>query len=388
MLLKQLLHQPSISPNLLFRDPFMEHDPEQLVQEVIGLANADVNGARYIIFGINRGAMEGSGLVGIAEDVIADLKKAHRLISAMIKPVLQLAFVFDKIDGKLVGALEIDGCDAAPYIVRRDYSKKLAGGQSWIREERELRAVEPVDLERIRDRVAGKQTWAVEIGFGDQPDCERLELKIPDTSNPPSMQAKQQIKQTLDWKKSVKNTLGTMNTQMCRLFHVQEHGAEAEFDTRGMDTLIGLHEDIEDEFNETDAYYFLEEKALKLNLTICNKDEEGLEDVLIELAFPRIEGFDVTDRLYSCLDDKRSQLEIEMLDYPKVQRVKNGAIASASLGHLAPNRPQQVFNCALRLAVGPTMRGKKVAIVYTLRAKNKQSLGRGRLKMIFGEVAA
>ncbi|MFQ6006411.1 MAG: helix-turn-helix domain-containing protein [Woeseia sp.] len=366
----------------------MEHDPEQLVQEVIGLANIDVNGARYIIFGVNLGTMEGSGIVGIAESAIADLKKAHRLISALIKPVLQLAFIFDKIDGKLVGALEIDGCDAAPYVVRRDYSKKLAGGQSWIREGSQLRGVDPIDLEQIRARVGRKQTWAVKIGFDDQPDCQLLELKIPDTSNPPSIQAKRQIKQTLDWKKKVKDTFGTITTRVSRLLHVRQHGIEAEFDPRGTNTLIDLQENSGNEFTEADAYFFFEEKALKLNLTICNKDEDGLEDVSIKLAFPRIQDFDVADRLYPGPEDKRTRLEIEMAGYPEVQRLKHGILARASLGYLAPNSPQQVFSCALRLAVGPTMRGKKVAIKYTLRAKNKQSPGRGRLKIKFGEVSA
>ncbi len=388
MLLKQLLHQPSISPNLLFRDPFMEHNPEQLVQEVIGLANIDVNGARYIIFGVNVGTMEGSGIVGIAESAIADLKKAHRLISALIKPVLQLAFIFDNIDGKLVGALEIDGCDAAPYVVRRDFSKKLAGGQSWIREGKQLRGANPIDLEQIRARVGRKQAWAVKIGFDDQPDCELIELKIPDTSNPPSIQAKQQIKQTIDWKKKTQDTLGTDNTHISRLLHVHEHGVEAEFDSRDIITLTDLHETIGDEFIEADDYYFFEEKALKLNLTICNKDEDALEDVSIKLTFPRTQDFDLVDRLYTGPDNKRSRLEIEMAGYPEVQRLKHGTLARASLGDLAPNRPQQVFSCALRLAVGPTMRGKKVAIKYTLRAKNKQSPGRGRLEIKFSEVSA
>ncbi len=366
----------------------MEHNPEQLVQEVIGLANIDVNGARYIIFGINVGTTEGSGIVGIAESDIADLKKAHRLISALIKPVLQLAFIFDQIDGKLVGALEIDGCDAAPYVVRRDFSKKLAGGQSWIREGRQLRGVDPVDLEQIRARVARKQTWAVKIGFNDQPDCELLELKIPDTSKPPSTQAKQQVKQAIDWKEKVADKFGTVNTQIHRLLHVHEHGIETDFDSRDISTLTDLHGSIGYEHAEADAYYFFEEKALKLNLTICNKDEEGLEDVSIKLAFPRTQDFDVADRLYTGPDDKRTRTEIEIAGYPEVQQLKHGTVACASLGYLAPNSPQQVFSCALRLAVGPMMRGKKVAIKYTLRAKNKQGTGRGRLKIKFGEVSA
>lgn len=388
MLLKQLLQQTSMSPGLLFRDPFMEQNPENLVQDVIGLANADVDGARYMIFGVNKGAMEGSGIVGIAENAIADLKKAHRLISALIEPVLQLAFIFDRIDGKVVGALEIDGCDAAPYVVQRNFSRKLARGQSWIREGTQIRCAEPVDLEQIRSRVARKQAWAVKIGFGDQPGCELLEMIIPDTSSPPSVRARNKVKQTLEWKQKAKDALGTLNTRISRLLHVRDHGVDAEFDPRGLETLIGLHGEIESDFAETDQYYFFEEKAVKLNLTVCNEDEDGLEDVSVELAFPRIDGFDVADRLYTGPNDQRTQLEVEMLDYPEVKRLKNGTIARASIGYLAPNRPQQVFNCALRLAVGRTMRGKKIGIMYTLRAKNKQGRGRGRLKIKFGEVFA
>lgn len=388
MLLKQLLQQPRSSPNLLYRDPFINQSPEQLVQEVIGLANTDVDGARYLIFGVNVGSMEGNGIVGITDSVIVDLKKAHRLISALIKPVLQLAFIFDKFDGKVVGALEIDGCDAAPYVVRRDFSKELCAGQSWIREGRQLLAVESIDLEQISARVARKQTWAVKIGFDDEPECDHLELNIPDTSNPPSIQAKEQIKKTLDWKASIKNSLGTLNTRMSRILHVRQHGIEAEFDRRGMDTLIGIHGNIGNEFTEADDYYFYEEKALKLNLTICNKGEDGLEDVSIKLAFPRTQDFDIADHLYTGPNDERTRLEIEMADYPDVQRNEHATVARASLAYLAPNCSERVFGSALRMAVGPTMRGKKVAIKYTLRAKNKQSPGRGRLKIKFGGVSA
>lgn len=42
------------------------------------------------------------------------LTKAHRAVSALVKPIVHLAFIFDKIEGRLVGALEIDGCDDGP----------------------------------------------------------------------------------------------------------------------------------------------------------------------------------------------------------------------------------------------------------------------------------
>ena len=149
MLLRQLLESPKTSSKLLIYDPFQEHDQEELVKEVIGLANADVDGPRNILFGFNAGAIEGGGIVGIAESAMADLKKAHRLLSTLIEPVLHLAFIYDRINGKLIGTLEIDGCNDGPYVVGRDFSAKLSRGQSWIREGWDLRALERAELIQI-----------------------------------------------------------------------------------------------------------------------------------------------------------------------------------------------------------------------------------------------
>ena len=65
MLLQQLIQKPIASSKLVVCDPFRMPEPAELVKEVIGLANADVDGPRYILFGINPGGMEGSKIVGI-----------------------------------------------------------------------------------------------------------------------------------------------------------------------------------------------------------------------------------------------------------------------------------------------------------------------------------
>ncbi|NNL47377.1 MAG: hypothetical protein HKO76_03330, partial [Acidimicrobiia bacterium] len=86
MLLKQLIQHPTTSSKLLVCDPFHMAGKEELVKEVIGLANADVDGPRYILFGINPAAMDGNKIVGIQEGFMWDLKKAHRYISELIEP--------------------------------------------------------------------------------------------------------------------------------------------------------------------------------------------------------------------------------------------------------------------------------------------------------------
>ena len=119
---------------------------EELVKEVIGLANATVRGPRHVLFGINPGAIEGSKIVGMSEDAIANLKKAHRHVSVMIDPPVSLAFIFDEFGGKLVGALEINECGEGPFVVAQDYSRELEKGKCWIRDGRDLRAVDVAEL--------------------------------------------------------------------------------------------------------------------------------------------------------------------------------------------------------------------------------------------------
>jgi len=380
MILTQLLQQPKTSSKLFVCDPFREQGQEELLKEVIGLANADVDGPRYILFGVNVGAMDGSGVVGIAESAMADLKKAHRLLSALIEPVLHLAFIFDRINGKLVGALEIDGCDEGPYVVGKDFSETLSRGQTWVREGRELRAVEGTDLASTGAEQPDEPFIPppISVGFNDQPDCKVLEMSVPDTSNPPFAGEKQKVKEPRNLQKAIKDTIETVTTQILRLRPGYEPDIAA--DTAELKESKTL-------FADADNHYFYEEKALQLNLIVSNDGEEIVRDVDIELGFPRLPDFDVADHLYVSPFDKRSPHELKNLGYPKVQRDASAIMVRSSIGVLAPRSPEPAFRCALRMAVGPGMQGKKIAIHYTLRGQNEQEFGRGRLKIIFGKLA-
>lgn len=160
-----------------------------------------------------------------------------------------------------MGALEIDGCENAPFVVRRDYSKKLIGGHSWIREGRQFRDANPEDLDAIREHVGRAHAWEIAAGFNDRAECELLQLEIPDTSNPPSRQEQKQVKKTMDWKKTTMEELGTINTHMFRLMHVRQHGSDAEFDSRDLETLVDVHDKGTIESAIADDHFFYEEKG-------------------------------------------------------------------------------------------------------------------------------
>ncbi len=385
MLLRQLIQNPSNCSKLLVRDPFRELDQEELVKEVIGLANADVDGLRHILFGINAGAMEGSGIVGITESAMADLKKAHRLISALIEPIIHLAFIFDTVDNKLVGALEIDGCDEGPYAVGQDFSEELSRGKAWIREGRELRPIDAAELVPISmpAPIKAAKPPPIEVGFNDQPDCKYLEMAVPDTSDPPFANDKKSVKKNLSLKDAIKDTVGTITHRILRLGRASMQVATGDSDEGDLGSQTDVFRATVVLVGNAENHYYYEEKALELNLAVCNKGTESVEGVSIELGFPRLPDFDVADRLYVSPFDKRSSAELKNLGYPDVERHNDGILVRSTIGYLGAGEPTQAFRCALRLAVGPGMQGRKLAILYALRGKNDQSFGKGRLKIKF-----
>ena len=108
----------------------------------------------------------------------------------------------------------------------------------------------------------------------------------------------------------------------------------------------------------------------------------------LELGFPRLDDFDVADHLYTSPFDKRTPFELSQLGYPEVERRDDAILVHSEIDTLLPGISQSAFGCALRMAVGPSMQGRKVAIKYTLRGQNKQKIDTGRLKIVFGKIAA
>ena len=70
-------------------------------------------------------------------------------------------------------------------------------------------------------------------------------------------------------------------------------------------------------------------------------------------------------------------------NYPKVEHQDNGIVVKSAIGTLEPGSPVPALTCALRMAVGPAMQNKKLAILYTLYRED-QNIGEGRLKIQFG----
>ena len=75
------------------------------------------------------------------------------------------------------------------------------------------------------------------------------------------------------------------------------------------------------------------------------------------------------------------------MGYPDVERRRDAIFVRNQIGAVAPGDAQEALRCPLRLAVGPRMQGRKLAVLYKLRGPQEQVLGKGRLKIRFGDIA-
>ena len=383
MLLQQLIQQPITSSKLVVCDPFRMPEPAELVKEVIGLANADVDGPRYILFGINPGGMEGKKVVGIKDDVAADLKKAHRLISAQIEPVVALAFIFDRINGKLAGALEIDGGEDGPFVPGEEVSAELTNGQTWVRHGRDLHVVDVSELgsAEASDQEAPAELLEIpdiDVGFGEDPDCDVIELSIPDTSDPPFLGEKHDSGSQTSLTETLKNAVNTMTTRIVGI----ARGLSKDNDPNSSTDVVKAAQDL---ITDTENHYYYEEKALQLNFSVFNTGSHPVDDLQIEFGFPKLDDFDIADRVHMSPFDKSAHPATRNKGYPNVESARGGIIVRNRIGVLEPAVPTPALRCPIRLAVGPGMQKRKIAVLYTLR-RGDEVISEGRLKIKFGEV--
>ena len=382
MLLKQMLAAPSTSSELLVYDPFQSFDRESLVREVIGLANASVEGPRSILFGVNPGGVNGAKIVGIPDSAVGDLKRAHRLISSMVEPLLDLAFIFDRIDGKLVGALEIDGCEFGPYFLAQDLSDELRRGACWQRDGRELVEIDRRELLNGHQQASEEMATVempdnvdVSVGFNDDPDCEFIEINAPDSSNPPfaDEEASGETSMTRTIAQTLKDTM-RLTTQMLNLARTDEPSDDAspEEDDAGKQIAEAARK-----------HYFYEECAAKVDLCIRNDTDTNLEKLAVEIGMPRLPGLDVADRIYTSPFDKRSTNAASKPSYPDVEYRDDAIFIRTTIGSIAANETQSLLGTSLRFAVKPKALGKKLALRYILRSADGRKLCEGRVKLRF-----
>ena len=383
MLLDEILTKnPNSAAMLLRRDMYAEGEQGHLVRDVLALANGATAGSRHLLLGAEQ-VGDGIQICGLDGDAIRRFRLFGYDLPALIEPELKVVPIMVEVEGKPVAALEISDCNNPPYTLRRQIAEDMRTGACWVRDQGVIRPARREDLDRMYGRGPAEPQMPLQLGFDNDPTCQQLELEVPDASQPPSSRTRERILSVINAKKATNKMLGYDDTGILRLSHVRIFGPDTPFVQHGMDTLVMQYKQANDDLKDEDEYYYFEECAARINLSIQNPQQVSLQGIVVDLSIPKVPGFEVVDRLYSSPEKQMTEMESCLAGYPRVNRSVKHAKVSVCMDTLGPGQMLPLFEMPLRIAVGPEMRGMKVAIKYHITSQDLEDDLQGRLKLVF-----
>jgi hypothetical protein len=195
------------------------------------------------------------------------------------------------------------------------------------------------------------------------------------------------MKKEIEARRAARN-VNLEDTGLARLVHARLYGNEQPFEAHGLDTLVQGYNAVLEDYREHDDYYFFEARAIKLSLSMVNTGHAPLENVRIMLSLPWAAYFRVADRLHGPPTKPITRKESELRGYPAVQRYQSVVQVKSSFSMVEPDVVTPVFEQALRIAVGPELAGKKVALRYAIQADGLGVPEEGTLKILFKAAAS
>ena len=114
------------------RKAYGKEGVRQFLRDVLAMANADVDGARYIITGAEVDENGRKKAHGVSKGDFSGDPSYQSLVTEFIEPPIRIKYQPVTVGGKRVGAYVIADCQDKPYMMRIDFSEKLRRGDAYM----------------------------------------------------------------------------------------------------------------------------------------------------------------------------------------------------------------------------------------------------------------
>ena len=359
------------------------------LRDVLAMANASVDGARYIVTGAAFDKSGNKQMQKVASDDFTGNPSYQALANEFIEPPIRIKYQPVIVDGVRLGVFEIADCQDRPYMMRIDHSETLRRGDAYQRVK-----ISPVKLgrrqlqamfeEKFRESVSAAH---VEIGFPGEIIHKNQRIEVCDLSSLPSAIASSKLNQLLELKNGVqKRAVASGSTTMvARLTHARLFGTDSPYEDKSEEELLQDLQQIQRQYRDHDNHFLFEERAEKIQLVVYNQGEEAIHDASLAIVMPNHADFHVAKSPPRMpRDDKfvdRSAGEIA--DYPSVMIAASAIQISCKLGNIEPGDFMDVFDVPLRLCAGMSLQGKRFGLQYSLFARNLRTPVTGKLRLLF-----
>lgn len=365
--------------------PYGADGIRRFLRDVLAMANAPVEGKRYIITGISFNKDNQKQIQSVDRGDFSGKPPYQALVNDFIEPPVRVRYQPVNIDGKRVGVYEIGVCSDRPYMMRTDFSEQLRRGDAYIRADDSAikmgrRQLQEMFERKFRDSIPADN---IEIGFPGEIIHKDIRVPVTDLSALPSAIAGSKLSQLLEIREKYTNSGST--TVMARLTHARLFGSDSPYEDRNAQELVTEMAEIRNKHRNDDEHFLYESNATTLQLVVYNQGKDPIENASLALVMPNHNSFYVASRLPRIPRDDRwiDRGPAENSEYPAVTFKDDSIHVSNTLGDISTDAIAQVFEAPLRICVGQELAGRKLGIRYTLFGSNLQKPVKGKLRLIF-----
>lgn len=374
------------STAVLFRkQAYGRQGVRDFLRDVVALANAAVDGPRYIVTGIDFDPKGRRRIHAIDEADFSGKPAYQALVADHVEPPVRVRYQAVTIEGERVGVFEIADCQDRPYMMRIDYSETLRRGDAYIRVNEAMmkmgrRQLQAMFEEKFRESVSAA---SIEVGFPGEIIHKNRRIPTATLDQLPSALASAKLHELIRARERVE--AAAANTFVARLTHARLFGSDRPYEERTTEDIAREMRQIERRYQDHDAWFLFEQHGTGLQIVVLNQGEEALRDAAISLVLPNHSALYVATELPKLPKDESfiPRSPAERAKYPAVNLRDDSILATAKLGDIEPGMPTEVFAKPLLICVGDDLAGRRVGIQYSLFAQNLRSPAKGKLRLLF-----
>jgi len=384
--LAKLITSASPGPGIQFRkQPYGAGNLRDFLRDAMALANASVEGPRYIVIGMDFDGQGRRQIHPVGDKDFSGKPAYRKLLRDHIEPPLKVNHEAVTVDGKQVGVFRIGDCQDRPYMMRVDFSEELRRGDAYMRVNESAikmgrRQLQMLFEKKFQDSVSGNR---IEVGFPGEIIHKHLNLGCQSLDELPSAVAASKLEQLIKIQLNSRNTGST--SIMARLVHARLFGSDDPYVSRSPDELMQEMEQIRHKYETQDREFLFETNAQRIQLVLYNQGHEPVVDASLVLVFPNDPDLYVADRPPKTQQDGVfvDRATEDTASYPDVSLLDNSVHIKCKLSSVPPGEPVEVFGSPLRICPGPGLRGRKFGIRYSLQGRNLRTPAKGQLRLLF-----
>jgi len=357
---------------------------QAFLRDVLAIANASVDGSRYIITGAEIDPKGRKRLFAVSSDDFSGKPAYQSLANDHIEPPLRIRYQPVTVEGERLGVFEISDCQDRPYMMRVDFSEALRRGDAYARINNSAvklgrRQLQALFEKKFRDSISAAN---IEIGFPGSIIHKDHKITTCNLAKLPSLVASSKLQELIQAKARVHASAS--NTAVARLTHARLFGTDSPYEDRSTDAIEEEMKQMERQYLDHDNHFLFTEKKSELQLVILNQGDEPIHDASLALAMPNHGALHVATHLPKFPKGSRfvERTPAEQADYPAVSLHDNSIKISAKLEDIPPGEPISVFTVPLRICVGDALKGRRRGIQYTLFAQNLRAPATGKLRLL------